>query len=139
MVFDTSVLVELIAGTKLGSMVYEALKEDLVKPVTSELNIAELRYILCRKVGRAKSTEIVTDLLSSGYLQVLPISGLIEDASRLKCEGPLSLVDCFTIALGEKLKLAVAFARRERELLAALSLKPFKVQVFFLEELLEER
>ena len=72
MVFDTGVFVELASGSRLGSLVYEAL---------------------------------------------------------------LSLVDCFTLALAERLRLTALFARREEELVREVAARPFEVEVLFLEDL----
>ena len=135
MVFDTSVLVELFSGSQSGNLVKEALIDGSVRAITTELNITELRYILCRKIGWAKAKESVEHLLNSGYLKVLNIEGFAEHASRIKCDRSLSLVDSFAIAAGEELKLDVLFAKREEELGREARKKAFNIKIVFLEGL----
>lgn len=137
MVFDTGVFIEFLAGTRLGASIREPLKSGSIRASTTELNIAELRYILCRRVGRRSSSEIIGKLVRSGYFRVFPVSELVEYASEIKCERALSLVDCFTIALGEKLDVNVAFARHERELDEEANRRPFKAKLIFLEDLVQ--
>lgn len=134
MVFDTGIFIEFLAGSKTGALTRELLKSGSVKALTTELNIAELKYILCRKIGWPKSSETVEKLVKSGHFRIFPISELIEYASKIKCQRALSLADCFTIALGEKLNVNVAFAKHERELDEETRKKPFKVKLIFLED-----
>jgi len=115
-------------------MVRELLKSNSINASTTELNIAELRYILCRRVGWTKSSETVGKLMRSGYIRIFPVTELIEHASRIKCQRAISLADCFTLALAERLNVNVAFARHERELDEELGKKPFKVKTLFLED-----
>ena len=51
MVFDTGTILELIYSTEGGRKLKEALKSERVLGNTSEVNIAELRYVLCRRIG----------------------------------------------------------------------------------------
>lgn len=113
-VLDAGVLVELVAGTKLGRKMASLLKENSVRALTTELNIAELRYVICRKVGWEKSREIVDGLLRSGYIKAIWGDEISKRAAALKCKRALSLVDSFTIAAGEVLGAKVMFARREK-------------------------
>lgn len=54
MIFDTSVLMELIIGSKGGRTLSKLLRADILRASTTEINVVELRYILCRKVGRGE-------------------------------------------------------------------------------------
>ncbi len=51
----------------------------------------------------------------------------------------ISLVDCFTLALGEEMEVPVMFAVKERELVREIRRKPFKIPVIFLEDLIESQ
>ena len=134
-VFDTSTLLELIYSTEEGKKLKEALKSERVLGNTTEINIAELRYVLCRRVGEEESKRRVNALISSGYVMVHEISRLIDYASRYKCERSISLSDCFTLALAKKMEVPAVFARREEELLREMSREEFDVEILFLEDI----
>lgn len=134
MVLDTGVLIELVAGTKLGRKIASFLKESSIRALTTELNIAELRYIICRKAGWGKSEEIADKLLRSGYIKAIWSDEISKRAAALKCKRALSLVDCFTIAAGEVLGAKVMFARREKELEAELQREKFDATIIFAED-----
>ncbi len=137
MVFDTSVLLELIGGSRAGRRLSELLKADLLRPLTTEINVAELRYILCRKVGQEQSKDVVEKLISSGYLRILPINDIAEEASLLKCRRAISLVDCFTIALGGVSRSRVLFAKHEQDLDKEIRKTPFGTTILFLQDLIQ--
>jgi len=134
LVLDASVLVEAVLGTSLGQRLKEALEKEQVLAYVTEIGVAELRYILCRKLGYAGSKSRVDKLLASGYVQVEDASFLIEAAARLKCERSVSLADCFCLALAQYYRCGVLFARKEAELVRENHKKPFYVGVVFLEE-----
>ena len=130
-VFDTSILIEMIAGTKLGRKIASLLKGEMVRAFTTELNLVELRYIICRKAGWKKASEIIDKLIRSRYVGIIDIKEISERAALLKCQRALSLVDCFTIAAGETMKMNVMFARRKKELESEVKRKPFKIAIIF--------
>ncbi|MEM0321953.1 MAG: hypothetical protein QW613_06135 [Thermoprotei archaeon] len=80
---------------------------------TTELNLFELSYLICRKAGWQKASAVVEALRNSGYLQVHDTHPYLEAAAKLKCERPISIVECITIAAEEALSLPVLFARHE--------------------------
>jgi len=135
MVFDTSTLLELIYSTERGRKLKEALKSERVLGNTTEVNIAEVRYVLCRRVGEEESKRRVDALISSGYITLHEISRLVDYASQYKCRRSLSLVDCFTLALAKKMDAPVVFARKEEELLREMSREKFDVEILFLEDI----
>ncbi len=135
MIFDTGVFVEILAGSELGRKLMEDLLSGRVKAITTDLNIMELNYVVCRKIGWERSREIVGRLLSSGYIEVLKASDLADRAAKMKCERSLSLVDCVTISAGESLGVSVIFAKHEKELERELNRRPFDVEVLFAEDL----
>jgi len=83
-IFDTSVLVELMGGTRLGRAAYNLLLRGGVDAFISEIHVAELKYVICRKRGPEKSKAVVEKLLKSGYVHVLPISDFIDRAALTK-------------------------------------------------------
>jgi predicted nucleic acid-binding protein len=131
---DTSALIELVYCDALGQKLKEALKSDLVEAWTTELAIAELRYILCRKLGWRESSEKVNKLLASGYIKVEDTLKLINEASKIKCRRAISLPDCFTLALAHEITGNALFARKEQDLTAEMQRKPFDVRILFLED-----
>jgi len=134
LVLDTSALIELISSTPTGLKLKKALKNGVAEASTTELNIAELRYILCRRLGLAEANERVDKLLASGYITVDSISPLILEASRYKCERAISLADCFCLALAQKSFYSALFARVEKDLVKEKQRKPFDVEILFLED-----
>ena len=98
------------------------------------LAIAELRYILCRKLGWRESSEKVNKLLASGYIKVEDTLKLIDEASKIKCRRAISLPDCFTLALAHEITGNALFARKEQDLTAEMQRKPFDVRILFLED-----
>lgn len=133
-VLDAGVLVELVLGTPLGLRLEDALKKGHILAYATEVGVAELRYVVCRRLGLAESQNKVDKLLTSGYIQVEDTSFLVEEAARLKCERALSLADCFCLALARRFACKALFARREAELVREVGRKPFGVDVVFLEE-----
>jgi predicted nucleic acid-binding protein len=118
----------------LGVLFKDFLKSGVVEAFVSEVAVAELRYVICRKHGWAVSSKRVDDLLKSGYFRVEASSFLIEDVARLKCERALSLADCFCLALARRFAFGALFARREDDLVKEMWKKPLDVEVLFLED-----
>ena len=131
---DTSALIELIYCEAPGQNLKNVLESDVVEAWTSEIAIAELRYVLCRKLGWRESNERVNKLLASGYLKVEDTLTLINEASKTKCTRAISLPDCFTIALAQKIEGNALFARKEQDLIKEMQKKPFDVKILFLED-----
>jgi len=134
LVLDASALIEAMFLSPMGSRLVEALEKNLVIAYATEFNIAELRYIACRKLGLIESKERVDKLLASGFIHVEETSFLIEEAARLKCERAISLADCFCLALARRFACRALFARREGDLVKEMRKKPFDVEILFLED-----
>ena len=131
---DTSALIELIYCDEPGQELKKALESDLVEAWTTELAVAELRYVLCRKLGWHESNERVNKLLASGYIKVEDTLKLINQASKTKCRRAISLPDCFTLALAHQISGNALFARKEQDLTAEMHKEPFEVNMLFLED-----
>lgn len=134
--FDASVLIEMVFFSKRGRKLVDLLIKDIVYAYTTEIALTELKYVLCRRIGREEAQDRVHKLIQSGYVSVVGTSELWEIAAEYKCERAISLADCFTLALAKKLKMPALFAKRERELIEEMERKPFDVKVIFLEDIL---
>lgn len=131
-VFDTGVLLELAVDSPASRETREAVVRGKVRPVTGELNVAEMSYIICRKVGAAEAKQSVGLLLGASQFRVVPSSEYLERAAEIKCARRMSFVDCVTVAMGEILGAPVMFARREKELAREMSRSPFKAELIFM-------
>jgi predicted nucleic acid-binding protein len=131
---DTSALIELIYCEALGQKLKTTLESDVVEAWTTEIAIAELKYVLCRKIGWTESNGRVNKLLASGYIKIEGTLTLINEASKMKCSRTISLPDCFTLALAQKIGGNALFARREQDLTNEMQRKPFEVGIIFLDE-----
>jgi len=131
---DAGALIELVYASCIGSMLLNAMLDQEVELVTHELAVTELHYILCRQLGEREAKARVEKLLSSGYLVVEDLSGLLETAANYKCKRSISLPDCFTLSLGKERSLPVLFARKEKELLAENDKEAFNVDIHYLED-----
>jgi predicted nucleic acid-binding protein len=131
---DASVLVELTFSTDVGKELLGFMLEGQVDPHTTEIAEAELRYILCRRVGKEQAEERVANLQASGYLTIDSISGLIKTASSYKSERAISLADCFCLAQAKALDCPALFSSKENELLREITKRPFEIPVKFLRD-----
>ena len=131
---DTSALIELIYCDKEGQKLKKALETELIEAWTTELAIAELKYVLCRKLGWHESNERVKKLLASGYFKIEDTLTLTDEAAKIKCKRAISLPDCFTLALAHKISGYAVFARKEQDLTSEMQRTPFEVNIAFLEE-----
>lgn len=132
---DASALIELVYCESPGQKLKEALESEIVEAWTTELAVSELRYILCRKIGWPESNERVEKILASGYIRIEDTSPLIEEASKTKCKRAISLPDCFTLALAQKIGGCALFAQKEKDLANEMQRKPFEVDILFLDKL----
>jgi predicted nucleic acid-binding protein len=131
---DTSALIELLHSEPPGLKLKKALENDSAEAWTTELAIAELKYVLCRKTGWPQATERVEKLLASGYIKLEDTLPLIDTASKIKCQRAISLPDCFTIALAHQIAGNALFARKEQDLADEMQKEPFEVNILFLED-----
>jgi len=133
---DAGVIIELLLQSKAGIVIRDALLDEIIDAHTTEIAIAEVKYILCRKLGWEESCRRVEKLLNSGYINMYRTDSLIDLAAKYKCERSISLADCFTLALAKKLGCKALFARREQELIREVEKKKFDVEILFLEDLI---
>jgi predicted nucleic acid-binding protein len=138
-VLDTSVLLELAVGSPSAEAVKAGIAEGRIHPLTGELNVLELRYIICRRAGAEQGARSVGFLTSASQFGILPSSAFLEAAAKIKCERAMSLVDCVTIAMGESLEVPVLFSVREKEIDGELKKRRFKTDLRFLRDSPSER
>jgi hypothetical protein len=135
-VLDTGAIIELLNGSKSGAYVRTKLQGGVLKAWTGELNIGEIRYLICRREGWSRSLQITRDLLDTNLLRIFSTGEFIESAAQMKCSRALSIVDCVTLSAGEKLQYPVLFSSHELELDKEIKKAQFKTEIFFLEDLL---
>lgn len=133
-VLDTSVLIELAVDSPLSRGLRNEILEGRMRPLTGELNLMELAYIICRKAGKETSDRAVGLLRRASQFRILSPSPFLDAAARLKCARRVSGVDCVTLAMGEALSAPVLFARHERELDLELKKRPLATPVLYLED-----
>lgn len=133
--YDSSVLVEMAYATKLGEIARELLEEH--DTYTTELAISETFYIICRKLGVEEAESKISNLLESGFIDVISIPPI--EAGKIKCVRSISLADCYIIALAKILNATSVFAIKEKELEREVKRTPFDVPVVFLEELITKQ
>ncbi|MHA1291264.1 MAG: PIN domain-containing protein [Promethearchaeota archaeon] len=133
-VFDGGAVIELLLSGE-ESELFQSILNDAVVPMTTSLAIIETEYILCRKIGKDEAFNKVDNLIDSNYLTVHSIDDLIMDISLLKCNNPIALPDCATIALATKNKIPALFAKKEKELKKSIENQSFKIDIYFLEKL----
>ena len=134
-IVDTGPLIELLGGTRPASFLKESLEQGRVRAMTGELNLGELRYLTCRKAGWSEASQVIDNLLGSGYFRVLPAGEFLERAARIKCARALSFVDCVTISMAESMHLPVLYSSHEDELDREIKKKAFEPKMLFLDSL----
>jgi predicted nucleic acid-binding protein len=112
-VLDSGVVLSFLEGKH--RQYYEKILKGEVKPYVNAVNLAEVYYVLCRKVGTEKAEKIVRMIIKSGF-EVVGVNPLVTKyASECKCRNSISMADCLSIATAKYLKTTALF-RREKEL-----------------------
>jgi len=115
MVFDTSVLIEILFATDVGNELIDNILNNNIKPYTTTLNITEALYVTCRLLGMREARKRIELLLNSGYFKTVSSDNVNFEAAECKCKFPISIVDCHTLALARKYEIPVLFYRLEEE------------------------
>ncbi len=133
-VLDGGTLIEiLLLGNNLN--LYREIEKEKVIPTITTLGILEAEYILCRKLGKEASFQKVDDLLKSDYFEIINFDDIRRKVSPLKCSYAMSIPDCATITVALKKYIPALFAKREKELATILDKNPFKIKIYFLNEI----
>lgn len=132
-ILDAGVLIALALGEESANALSERIVKADANFVCTELALCELSYILCRKLKWKKAWEKVTSLVKSSAVNVIPSTFLWMNAAKIKCDAPIALPDCFTLAAGQITGGEILFARKEKELLDAVRKGQIKENFQFLE------
>jgi len=132
---DTSVIIEMLVASSLGKWVMNALIADSAQAYTSDVNLSEAEYVLCRKLGPEESRSKIDNLKNSNYVTVANSEQVSRIAAQIKCKRPISLADCFCLATGEATASRPLFAFREKELEREIKRHNGDLKVTFLEDL----
>lgn len=135
---DTSVIIEMLLSSDFGKTVTEALIADSADAHTSEVNLTEAEYVLCRRLGPEISKSKIDNLRNLNYALVTDTGLVSRIAAQIKCKRALSLPDCYALATAKATASNALFAFREKELEREMKKQPFEVEVVFLEDFLKE-
>ncbi|XDF43711.1 type II toxin-antitoxin system VapC family toxin [Saccharolobus solfataricus] len=114
-VLDTGVILSFLEGE--FREYYNKVLNQEVTAYVSLVNLAEVYYVLCRKLGRMKAEKIIKDVIKSGYYEIVGVKPrILKYTSECKCKYSISLADCFAIGTAKFLS-AKALFRREKELI----------------------
>jgi len=135
---DTSVIIEMLLSSDPGKAVEEALIADSAEGHSSELNLAEAEYILCRKLGLKAAESKLDNLRNSNYVLIVDTEQASRIAAEIKCSRTLALADCYTLATAKLTGSKALFAFRETELEREMKRRPYDVELIFLEDLMKK-
>lgn len=116
-VFDAGVILGILDG-ELGRLAEEVASGRLAPYITA-INMAEVHYVLCRRLGPQTARSVVEGLLNSRVVKLVEAPDLHRLAADCKCRLPIALGDCYAIALA-RLMGTKAYFRREKEIVEAL-------------------
>jgi len=114
-VIDTGILYEILAGTKEGEIFKEMLFQtpEIGEHWMTDIGFSEIYYLICRSVKKDDFNRIIKEL--TNLIEISSVTDLKETAGQIKCEFPISLPDCYNIALAEKIKGKAIF-KHEKEI-----------------------
>lgn len=132
---DSSVIIEMLISSPQGEAVTGALISESAEAYSSEVNLAEAEYVLCRKLGVETARSKINLLRRSNYITITDTESVSRIAAEIKCERALAIGDCYTLATAKLTGSKAIFAFREVELQREVTRRPCKVEVIFLEDL----
>jgi len=116
-VLDTGILVSYLSkeSTAINKWLDEKIFNDELDicVICHKINLTELFYIICRKLGVDKTRQIVQTL--NDYIYFCSNDEIYEIAGLIKCRYSISLADCFSIATAKFYNCALIF-KQEIEL-----------------------
>lgn len=116
MALDASVIIELMAGSRIVKRLAEELVKGAVDAYAARLSLTEAFYVACRLWGRETAEERILLLLDSGLVEIVEDEHLWVYAADCKCRIPVALGDCFTLATAKLYAATPLFLRPEREI-----------------------
>ena len=133
LVFDAGVLLALSLGEPSAQGLAKEIPTDEKHYACTELALCELTYILCRKLDWSSAWEKTRSLIRSAVIRPIRTSMVWGEAASIKCQVPISLPDCFTIAAARMLDGLPMFARQEAEIISAIEKGLLNDRLEFLE------
>jgi predicted nucleic acid-binding protein len=132
-VLDGGVLLALALGEPSAQALAGEMPSEQKQYACTELALCELTYILCRQLDWTSAWEKTQSLLRSAVVRIVRTSMVWGEAARIKCQVPISLPDCFTIAASRMLDGLPMFARQETEIVSAVEKGLLNDKIEFLE------
>ena len=131
---DTGILIEILEDSDLGKVFYQKVLESLQfqKIYISPLTDTELKYIFCRRSGYKDAKELVLEFLKDFI--ICSESELRDEAFRLKCNFPISIADCYSLAVGKVFNIPV-YMIKEKEIEKVIDKLLSMVKVIFIDDI----
>jgi predicted nucleic acid-binding protein len=135
---DTGVIIEMLSSSEMGKLVTEAVATESIEPHSSEVNLAEAEYILCRKLGAETAKSKLDDLRDSNYVLIADTERVSRIAAEVKCSRTIALANCYTLATAKLTRCKALFAYHETELEREMKKRPYNLELTFLEDLMKK-
>lgn len=113
---DASVLVELMAGTMIVKGLVESLSRGEVEAYVTRLSLSEALYVAFRMWGEERARQRLHIILEAGVPTPVEDVMVWQEAADCKCKLPISLGDCYTLALAKTYGLTPLFLRPEKDI-----------------------
>jgi len=112
---DTGVLVEFLEDSILGKKFSQKVLENPQVKIfyISPLVDTELKYIFCRRSGFQNAIKYASEFLKDFI--IYSESELRDEAYHLKCKFPISIADCYSLAIG-KIRNIPVYMKKEEEI-----------------------
>jgi PIN domain nuclease of toxin-antitoxin system len=121
---DASAMIAFASAEPGGAMVEELLADRRNQCFAHAVNLCEVYYDACRRIGAEAASQLISDLAGSGVRFRSDMdSAFWQHAGRLKADARrISLADCFGLALSAALD--AEFVTADRHEMEALLDKP---------------
>ena len=131
---DTGILIELLEDSDLGKVFYQKVlaKPQFQNIYISPLTDTELKYIFCRQNGYKDAKELVLEFLKD--FNICTESELRDEAFRLKCNFPISIADCYSLAVGKVFNIPV-YMIKVKEIEKVIDKLLLMVKVIFIDDI----
>ncbi|MEB3778998.1 MAG: PIN domain-containing protein [Desulfurococcales archaeon] len=116
-VLDASVLIEILAGSGVVKDLVDSIIIGDTDAYVTRLSLTEALYVTCRLWGQERALERMQTLIDSRTFTIIEDEKIWEHAANCKCQIPISLGDCYTLAAAKKYGITPLFLRAEREIL----------------------
>lgn len=136
-VVETGALIELLENTDLGEAFSANILENprFLRFYISPLTDTELKYIFCRRSGFQEAIKLVSEIIKDFI--ICSEANLRDKAIQLKCTFPISLADCYSLAIGILLKIPICM-KKEEEITQISSDLSSLVKIIFIDDYLNK-